>query len=130
MGSMQILVLDDSPTQKQELAQRLLRAGCQADMSGTKWLRAGDFAAAPRPGPRLPDPGMDSILVKISNSYSNSLPLEGLVRTLNLPPAQVKADLAALLKLGYVGQRSDEFDNIFYSVRPLGTDYMIKKGLL
>lgn len=125
-----VLVLDDSPPRRQDLAQRLTQAGCSVNLGNGAWLRAGDFAAALHPGPPPPDADMDRILVEISNSYANSLPPERLAQTLSLPPARLKACLVGLLKLGYLGHRTDEFGVTFYNVQPPGTDYLLGKRLM
>lgn len=38
--------MDDSPQKRNELAQRLLDAGCNVERTGTDWLTDGDFSAA------------------------------------------------------------------------------------
>ena len=38
-----VVRLDNSTEKRQELAQRLLTLGCEADLSGTDWHTAGDF---------------------------------------------------------------------------------------
>ncbi len=38
-----VIRFDDSPRRRQELAQRLMAAGCEVNMSGTDWHTAGDF---------------------------------------------------------------------------------------
>ncbi|MBW3646821.1 MAG: nucleotide-binding protein [Actinobacteria bacterium] len=42
--------LREGPEGRQDIAQRLLSAGCAVDMSGTDWLTAGDFTPPPEPG--------------------------------------------------------------------------------
>lgn len=42
--------LHEGPEGRQDIAQRLLTAGCAVDMSGSDWLCAGDFSAPPAPG--------------------------------------------------------------------------------
>lgn len=39
-----IVRLNNSSERRQELAQRLLRAGCDVDLAGTDWHREGDFS--------------------------------------------------------------------------------------
>jgi hypothetical protein len=39
-----ILVLDNSPTSRQSVADALKAAGCPVDVSGSDWFRAGDFS--------------------------------------------------------------------------------------
>ncbi len=41
--------LGDSVASRQELAIRLLTAGCAVDLSGTDWHTTGDFTVPPRP---------------------------------------------------------------------------------
>jgi hypothetical protein len=38
--------LDNSPEKRNDLAERLARAGCPVDRTGDKWLKAGDFSLA------------------------------------------------------------------------------------
>src|SRR6266545_2959342 len=51
IGGRHVLRLDDSSERRQELAQRLLAAGCDVNTTGTDWHKAGDFAAALAPSP-------------------------------------------------------------------------------
>jgi hypothetical protein len=44
----------DSPQRRKSLAERLKTAGCPVDMTGTDWMRAGDFTPPPAPGNGLP----------------------------------------------------------------------------
>lgn len=50
--------LREGPEGRQDIAQRLLTAGCAVDMSGVDWLSAGDFTPPPEPalplGKRVP----------------------------------------------------------------------------
>jgi len=48
--------MDDSIQKRQDLAQRLLNAGCAVDLSGTDWHTAGTFSAAPQPPASMPPP--------------------------------------------------------------------------
>lgn len=38
-----IVRLDDTPEKRNELAQKLVTAGCQVDLIGNDWLKAGSF---------------------------------------------------------------------------------------
>jgi predicted nucleotide-binding protein len=51
IGGRHILRLDNSVKRRQEFAQRLMTAGCLADLTGTDWHHAGNFSDA-RPDPR------------------------------------------------------------------------------
>lgn len=42
--------LNDTPEKRKDLAQRLTTAGCDVDISGTDWLKEGDFSAPKAPG--------------------------------------------------------------------------------
>jgi hypothetical protein len=42
--------LRGTPEDRQDIAQRLVTAGCAVDTSGQDWLTAGDFTAPPEPG--------------------------------------------------------------------------------
>ena len=37
--------MNNAPEYRNELAQRLLTSGCAANLTGTDWLRTGDFEA-------------------------------------------------------------------------------------
>lgn len=45
-----VIRLTDTVAARQALAKRLETAGCAVDMSGTDWLKTGDFTAPPPPG--------------------------------------------------------------------------------
>ncbi|WP_235737999.1 TIR domain-containing protein [Nocardioides alcanivorans] len=45
--------LTDSASSRQSLAKRLETAGCAVNLTGTDWLRTGDFATPPPPGDGL-----------------------------------------------------------------------------
>ncbi len=55
--------IDDSPSKRKDLAQRLENAGCAVNLAGEDWLTAGDFTLPPPPGgglrlgKRLPSSG-------------------------------------------------------------------------
>jgi len=46
--------LDNSPSKRKTLAQRLETAGCEIDMKGDDWLKAGDLTPPLPPGSGLP----------------------------------------------------------------------------
>lgn len=46
--------MDNSPQQRQALANRLKSAGCEVDLTGTDWHTAGDLSAPATPGGGLP----------------------------------------------------------------------------
>ena len=46
IGGRHILRLDNTPQQRQQLAQRLETAGCPVNLHGSEWHTAGDFGAA------------------------------------------------------------------------------------
>jgi hypothetical protein len=46
--------MENSSQMRKSLAERLLTAGCRADMSGNDWMTAGDFTPPPKPGNGLP----------------------------------------------------------------------------
>jgi hypothetical protein len=49
-----VVRLDNSVKKRQDLAQRLLTAGCAVDLTGTDWHEAGDLAPPAAPGDGLP----------------------------------------------------------------------------
>lgn len=46
--------LDNEAGTRKDLAERLKTAGCDIDLAGTDWLKAGDFTPPPQPGGGLP----------------------------------------------------------------------------
>jgi hypothetical protein len=49
-----VVRLTNDASRRNDLAQRLRTAGCPVDISGSDWLRAGDFTPLPIPGGGLP----------------------------------------------------------------------------
>lgn len=49
-----VVRLDNTPSRRQDLAERLRDAGCDVDLSGRDWHEAGDLAPPPPPGGGLP----------------------------------------------------------------------------
>ena len=75
-----VVVLDDSPQRRTELAQRLETAGCHVNLSGRDWLTAGSFLIA---GPALP----------------------GFLTTWEAPPTEPSTPRADLeVRVGYLGR--------------------------
>ena len=45
IAGLHVIRMDDSTQRRQELAQRLVSAGCPVELDGTDWHKAGDFSA-------------------------------------------------------------------------------------
>jgi len=46
IGGRHVIRMNDKPERRQELAQRLQTAGCEVNLSGTDWYKAGSFSDA------------------------------------------------------------------------------------
>jgi len=52
IGGRHTIRMDNSPRRRQEIAQRLQKAGCPVNLSGTDWLTAGDMKPPEVPTPQ------------------------------------------------------------------------------
>ena len=66
--------LDDTSQRRQDLAQRLKRAGCPVNMEGTDWHSAGDFQAALAPSRQNESPANAEVR---SPTYGGTVAISG-----------------------------------------------------
>jgi hypothetical protein len=112
-----LIHMDDTPKKRNQLAQRLLDAGCDVDRSGVDWLKDGDFSAAIQP------PDLDKLAdqkAEIVDHHINTPQLLG----------QDAHDLKRIAKhiLNYITDNSFtvvSFDRIRKNINPRYTDELL-----
>lgn len=82
-----VIRIDNSPEKRQDLADRLRTAGCEVDLSGRDWLRAGDLTPPPPPGGGLPlgrrVPSPKSTGIRVDANYTDRAKRGGLLKVTN-----------------------------------------------
>lgn len=81
--------LDNSPSSRKELAQRLRTAGCPVDLTGADWMTIGDLSPPASPGFGLPlgkrvPSGVQSSRVRLDARYHDRGKGSGTLEVINL----------------------------------------------
>lgn len=139
-----LIKLNDSIARRQELAQRLITAGCNIDLTGNQWHTVGNFEAAnilyiakelenqSKIKSVINDDEI-SILKLIAKAYEEgqtAIYEDTIASILKLSKIKIRHYLDELLNNAYIEQSLDFNFVAIYSLQSKGRAFLIQRGLI
>jgi DNA-binding transcriptional ArsR family regulator len=140
IGGRHVIRMSNATEARQNLARRLQKAGCEANLLGTDWHSAGDFESAlfadpPRPIPQAHPGGLEPVRVEILKFLSTigvdkTASVDEVALGLQIHPQKVLHHLEWLVEKDYVYDILLMGNGARYGLDTQGRTYLIQSGSL
>ena len=137
-----VIKMDNSPEKRHELARRLETGGCFIDISGTDWLKEGDFEIATiQYNNKEPESKRDNelneeqinilkYLSEIEDRGMDDIDPQTISRQLNISLSRIRYHLGVLDEKEYIAYSMVIGQEASYYLTNKGREFLIRRGLI